>query len=238
MNEAAAPAPRKPRLRPRDAATLILVERKDENAKVLMGKRHESHKFMPGKFVFPGGRVEPADRRMKVACPLDPRVEAKLMARRRGATPSFARALALAAIRETFEETGIVIGADGFDGSEAPTPDAWRLYAQQKRLPDLHEMRFVARAITPPGRTKRFDTRFFVLDAKNIARKIDGFVHAQAELVELVWIDLKEAEQLDLPRITRRVLSEVRRQMAADFSLAAPVPFFYELYGQWRREEL
>src|SRR5208337_5017481 len=90
-------------LRPRDAATLILVERSERDAaRVLMGKRHAGHKFMPGKFVFPGGRVEPEDRRMCAAGALDPNVEEKLNARVRRPSPRFARALALAAIRETF----------------------------------------------------------------------------------------------------------------------------------------
>ena len=98
-------------LRPRDAATLILVDRREHRpALVLMGKRHAGHRFMPGKFVFPGGRVEPEDRRMAAAGALDPAVEEKLNARVRRPSPGFARALALAAIRETFEETGLAIG--------------------------------------------------------------------------------------------------------------------------------
>ena len=68
-------------LRPRDAATLIIVDREGPEPRVLMGRRHEGHKFMPGKFVFPGGRVEPEDRRMAAAGALDPYVEDKLNAR-------------------------------------------------------------------------------------------------------------------------------------------------------------
>src|SRR5665213_2665231 len=71
--------------------------------RVLMGKRHDRHKFMPGKYVFPGGAVEPADRRMSAAGALDAVVEAKLLAQTRRSSPGFARALALAAVRETFE---------------------------------------------------------------------------------------------------------------------------------------
>ena len=61
-----------PYLRPKDAATLILLDRSGRVPKVLLGKRHHGHKFMPGKFVFPGGGLEPADRRMGVARPLHP----------------------------------------------------------------------------------------------------------------------------------------------------------------------
>src|SRR3989442_12312094 len=97
-----------PYVRPKDAATLILVDRSGRVPKVLLGKRHQRHKFMPGKFVFPGGRVDAAARLMPVASGLDPHAEAHLMKRVQRASPAKARALALAAIRETFEETGPV----------------------------------------------------------------------------------------------------------------------------------
>src|SRR5205807_6364422 len=99
-----------PYVRPKDAATLILVDRDGRMPKVLLGKRHTRHKFMPGKFVFPGGRVDPADRHMPVARSLDPGAQANLMKRVAHPSPAGARALALAAIRETFEETGLVVG--------------------------------------------------------------------------------------------------------------------------------
>src|SRR5687767_15056322 len=95
---------------PRDAATLILLDRSGPSPKVLMGRRHHGHVFMPGKFVFPGGRVDPLDRQMAVGAPLDPRAEAKLMRHLQRPTPAKARGLALAAIRETFEETGLFLG--------------------------------------------------------------------------------------------------------------------------------
>src|SRR5262245_49719404 len=70
-----------PYVRPKDAATLILVDRSGRVPKVLLGKRHARHKFMPGKFVFPGGRVDPGDKRMPVAHPLDPHAQAHLLKR-------------------------------------------------------------------------------------------------------------------------------------------------------------
>src|SRR5260370_34465881 len=79
-------------LRPQDAATIILIDRSSAESKVLMGRRHHGHKFMPGKFVFPGGRVEAHDRYVPVAGELDPSVESRLMQRLR--CPSRARARA------------------------------------------------------------------------------------------------------------------------------------------------
>ncbi len=98
-------------VRPRDAATLILVRNDGASPRVLMGQRHANHKFMPNKFVFPGGRVDPADSRIRPVEDLRPEVARLLLSRMRG-TPSEnrARALALAAIRETFEETGLAVG--------------------------------------------------------------------------------------------------------------------------------
>src|SRR5713226_7225016 len=99
-----------PYLRPKDAATIILIDRSGAEPKVLMGRRHHGHKFMPGKFVFPGGRVERADRRVWAATALDSRIEVRLMQEVRRPSAEKARGFALAAIREVFEKTGLVLG--------------------------------------------------------------------------------------------------------------------------------
>ncbi len=189
MSDASAPPKtrRAPALRPRDAATLIIVDRSGSALRVLMGKRHPGHKFMPGKYVFPGGRLEAEDRRMAAAGALDPSVEAKLNLRVRRPSPGFARAIALSAIRETFEETGVVIGVAGYGGPDLPPPGAWRRFADTGVYPTLEGVDFLARAITPPGRPRRFDARFLVVDASLIAKQVGGVVHPEAELVDLVW---------------------------------------------------
>ncbi len=190
-------APRERALRPRDAATLILVDSAERGtARVLMGKRHAGHRFMPGKFVFPGGRVEPEDRRMVAAGALDTHVEEKLNARVPRPSANFARALALAAIRETFEETGLAIGVLGSSAPENPPPGAWTRFAATGVHPSLDAIDFLARAITPPGRPRRFDARFLIVDARFIAMRVDGAVHSEAELVELVWTPLDKARHL------------------------------------------
>src|SRR4051812_30230058 len=98
-------------IRPRDAATLILLDREGDEILVLMGRRHAGHAFMPGKFVFPGGRTDSADSRIAVATPLLPEEEARLTAGVGRISPSRARAIALSAIRETYEEAGLLIGS-------------------------------------------------------------------------------------------------------------------------------
>jgi 8-oxo-dGTP pyrophosphatase MutT (NUDIX family) len=227
-----------PNVRPRDAATLILIDRAKKTPRVLMGKRHHGHKFMPGKFVFPGGRIEPADRAMVCANALPAASEQKLMARVQRPSPLKARALALAAIRETFEETGLALGSLDHGAPDAPPEGPWRDFATHGVFPDLERMQFIARAITPPRRPKRFDTRFFAADAAAIAAQIDGIVHDGAELTELTWVTLKEARALDLPSITQVILKELEARIAAGFLPELPVPFYYERFGTFRREEL
>ena len=225
------------RLRPRDAATLIILDRSRPQTWVLMGKRHGKHKFMPGKYVFPGGRVEPEDRRMSVAAALDPHVEDKLNARVRRPSPAFARALALAAIRETFEETGLAIGVEAPAGADAP-PGAWTRFAGMGVTPSLGDIDFLARAITPPGRPKRFDARFLIIDARLIARRLDGVVHAEAELVDLVWTPLDKARELDLPNITHLALDDLASALGGGLDRLRPRPFYRELRGKRLREAL
>src|SRR5262252_5568929 len=105
------PGPKPRALRPRDAATLIIVDMASGEPRVLLGRRRADMVFMPGRYVFPGGRVERADRQIAVEHDLKAGDLKKLMLWMKG-TPSEARAraLALAAVRETFEEAGLLIG--------------------------------------------------------------------------------------------------------------------------------
>ena len=199
----------KPRaLRPRDAATLILVRRDASKPRVLMGKRHEAHKFMPGKYVFPGGRVDAADCRVAPSRPLDPAVTEKLISQMRG-KPSLNRAqgLGMAAVRETFEEVGYVIGASGaVPASRSP---AWSQFHQTGHGADLSGLKLLARAITPPGRPRRFDTRFFVADACVISNPDSPVAPETDELLTPHWVTIDEARQLDLPWITGQILKRL-----------------------------
>jgi 8-oxo-dGTP pyrophosphatase MutT (NUDIX family) len=227
-----------PNQRPKNAATLIIIDRSAAQPKVLMGKRHHGHKFMPGKFVFPGGRIEADDRRMPASGELPPRVEEALAARVVRSTPGRGRALAMTAIRETFEETGLAIGRKAAALPAGPTDGAWKPFFERRILPDLGRLAFIGRAITPPRRPKRFDTRFFAVDRDAICEEIEGVVGPDSELVELVWVALPEARHLDLPPITNVMLDELEHRIAKGFSHDLPVPFYYELRGRFTREQL
>lgn len=227
-----------PNIRPRDAATLIVIDRTGPSPKVLLGRRHERHKFMPGKYVFPGGGVEPGDRRMNVAGALPAMVETRLLSRMNRPSSSKARALALAAIRETFEEAGLLIGARDHGAPENPPAGSWSDFAALGVFPSLEALHFIARAITPPGRPRRFDARFFAVDAEHVAHRVERVAGADAELLDLVWKPIAEAYALDLPGITRTILGELEARIAAGFHHHLPAPFFYESRGRALRSEL
>ena len=181
-------------LTPKDAATLILVRRDQATPRILMGQRSGGHAFMPNKYVFPGGRLDAADSRVKPAKDLHPATLAKLMARMRG-KPSAARArgLAYAAVRETWEETGLLFGRKAIGDA-----------------PDLSGLTLIMRAITPPGRTRRYDSRFFVADAEAISNIDDPHHDGGGELLTLSWLTLEEIANLDLPSITVDALKRLQ----------------------------
>lgn len=224
--------------RPKDAATMMILDRSGTRPKVLMGKRHASHKFMPGKYVFPGGRVDAGDRQMVATGAVPQICEDRLGKRCLRPSAGKARALAMAAIRETFEETGLLFGSDEFGAPDAPPQGSWSDFAAQGIYPDLSAVTFVARAITPPRRPKRFDTRFFAIDASAVAKRIDGIIGPDSELVDLVWVDFDEAKELDLPTITKVIIQEVEARIEGGFAPYLPVPFYWEKRGSFVREEL
>jgi 8-oxo-dGTP pyrophosphatase MutT (NUDIX family) len=227
-----------PTVRPKDAATMIILDSSGAEPKVLMGRRHPGHKFMPGKFVFPGGRIEASDRRMAACGALNGICEARLMNRVQRPTLSRARALALSAIRETFEETGLMFGQIGLGRPDAPAGSTWESFARHGVFPDLETVTLIARAITPPGRPKRFDTRFFLVDSAQVAHRIEGVVGPDSELVEIVSVTFPEAIGLDLPTITRTVLADLQARIAGNLAPHLPVPFYYEARGAYRRDTL
>jgi 8-oxo-dGTP pyrophosphatase MutT (NUDIX family) len=227
----------KPRksLRPRDAATLIVVDDATGEPRVLLGRRRLDMVFMPGRYVFPGGRVDPADRHITLEQDLGSGNLEKLMVAMRG-NPSRARAraLALAAVRETFEEAGLVIGTPA-PALEAPKSSAWQQFFALGFRPAVHQLTFFARAITPPGRPRRFDTRFFCVPASAIVHKT---ATADGELSDLEWHSIAQARALELPNITRVVLEDLGERLAAGALHACniPVPFYHRRNGNFHRD--
>lgn len=204
----------------RDAATIVLWRAAGTGFEVLMGQRGSTAVFMPDKFVFPGGAVDEQDRHVggSVPAPL-------LRQLSTDAPEDLAVALAHAAIRELWEETGLLLGRPG---TPHPSPPAdWRGFFEQGLVPDPSPLRFFFRAITPPGRPRRFDARFFLCPATAIAGDVDDFSQASDELRHLQWVTLEKTRHLSLPFVTEVVLSEVT-ELLTQPEVTKDIPFFHQ----------
>ena len=206
----------------RDAATVILARQLPEGPAVLMGQRGARAAFMPSKFVFPGGAVDPGDGAVPLARPFAPACTARLA--EDCDRPLAATAFAAAAIRELWEETGLRLGRPG--AWPAPPPPDWQGFATTGLLPDAGALRFIFRAITPAGRPRRFDARFFLAEAGALADDPDDFSRAADELSHIAWVPIAEARRLDLPFVTEVVLAEVAALLAAGSPQPEAIPFF------------
>ena len=182
-------------MRPVDAATLVLWRRRHGAVEVLMGRRHKNHVFMPHAWVFPGGRVDRADSALKPETALRQDVKARL---ERAANPTRARAIAAAGVHEVFEETGLMLGTQDDDA-----PGGFR--------PRLDGLDYFFRAITPPGRSRRFDARFLVAEADESMGDITG---GDGELLDAAFFPMEDARNLDIAGITRIALAEFDRWVA------------------------
>jgi 8-oxo-dGTP pyrophosphatase MutT (NUDIX family) len=204
----------------RNAATVIVLRDRFTRPSILMGQRGAKAAFMPNKFVFPGGAVDSADAQITLASPL-PEVCATRLAE--DADKNLVHAIAVAAIRELWEETGLVLGQPGRWTTEPPAD--WADFAATGHVPDAAALQFVFRALTPPGRPRRFDARFFLVDAEALQSDADDFSAASDELSHLQWVPLDEARRFDMPFITEVVLAEVQAR-ATLMDAPDSVPYF------------
>ena len=240
MTDARHSAARAP-LKPVDAATVIIVKQDAGGPRILIGQRHPRHRFMPGKFVFPGGRVDPEDRRMAPAVEMAPATLDRLLLQMRGrASPARAQGIAMAAIRETYEETGLVIGRPaGSDYADGAWSESWRNFRAEGYAPDPSCLTYFARAITPPDRVRRFDSRFFVVAAQAIANLDRPAKISNEELLTPRWVTFGEAYGLDLPSITRDILQRLEVLWTpSGLPAAFPLPFRYLKGKTWRCDYL
>ena len=204
----------------RNAATVIVLRDRHETPHILMGQRGAKAAFMPNKFVFPGGALDPGDADIPLVHPVPHPCLDRLA---EDAPAGLETALAVAAIRELWEETGLVLGHPGAWGG--PVPADWADFAATGHRPSAEALQFVFRAITPPGRPRRFDARFFLVDAAMIRGDLDDFSRASDELSHLQWVGLDDVRSFDMPFITEVVLSEVQKR-AQSVEPPESVPFF------------
>lgn len=201
--------------RPRDAATLVLWREGPRGLEVLMGVRSARHRFMPGRLVFPGGRVDAADAGAPVASPLRPATRRALENR---ATPRLAQAIGVAAARELLEETGLALGELAPDGGLRP---------------DLAALDYLCRALTPPMSPVRFNARFLTAPATAVRGELNG----SGELEGLGWHAVEGAPAEALAPITAKVLAEFRAVMAMTEAARAARPLIWYQGRDHRRLE-
>ena len=214
----------------RDAASVLLIRDRSSSPRVLMGQRSSKAAFMPNRFVFPGGAVDPDDGCMNLCGMPDPLCLRRLERRTVSTT---ADRILLCAIREFWEETGLRLA----ERTERPVdrttvPSCWQEFCATDRIPSARGLVFLYRAVTPPGRPRRFDARFLFgdINAVPLMGNPDDFGAASGELANLQWVDLQQAAKLDVPLITRLVLKELENAI----NLGEPppkVPFRYEENG-------
>jgi 8-oxo-dGTP pyrophosphatase MutT (NUDIX family) len=198
--------------RPRDAASLILLRGEEERLEVLVGRRSARAKFMPGVYVFPGGGIEAPDR-----LPWSVEAGAESLAPR-------LRRSARAALRETWEEVGVLFGR-GAAPDAAPVPPTQAPIERAYRAHDLtaaiDRLRYVGRAITPSYSRRRFNTRFFVGDGGDAF----GEPRASEELDDAGWRRLEPDLLESFRDVTRFMLA--RALALRGGTASGPAPLFY-----------
>ncbi|MGE0231723.1 MAG: hypothetical protein AB7O39_02735 [Flavobacteriaceae bacterium] len=220
-------APAKQRAaRPRDAASLVILDQRRGKPHILMGRRNAALKFLPGAYVFPGGRVDRRDHHAPFDGDLHEATAARLLLdMKRGPSLRRARGLALAAVRETYEEAGMLIGRAG---SVSRTPEGmWKGFYSHGVVPDLSQLTYFARAITPPHRPRRFDTRFFAVSARHVAHSIDFDHRPDRELDTMEWVPIDAIGDLKTAPITQFVLSDLKALLDSRGTVPPGCPIAY-----------
>ncbi|MBB3935346.1 NUDIX domain-containing protein [Aureimonas phyllosphaerae] len=226
------------RVRPKDAASLLVYDSVKGEIRFLMGVRAASHLFMPGHLVFPGGRLEASDMALARHLAVDAAVATRLMAGSpKPRITCHAAALALAAIRETQEETGLLVAELG---RPLAMPAGWEPFAAAGAVPTPRALMPLARAITPPGLPRRFDARFFLVSAD---RLLDRRLPARPptdEFDTVIWVGPEQLKNFRVAEITARVLDAAFRRLEAGTQDDpwAPIPFFRRRRGEHTVEYL
>lgn len=196
--------------RPRLASTIVLTVGDRKHPKILMGQRSNRHDFMPSVYVFPGGRVDRADSYAKYAGDLSPRSERILET---AFAPRKARALVLAAVRETWEETSLLLGRPVPDGERNLNHGSYDAFRQAGIRPDISGIEVFGRAVTPPHRHKRFDAWFFHKHLGDIA---PPKIADSAELLNVSWFTFAQIESLEQQRATTMMLHVLKDYLKYD----------------------
>lgn len=169
-----------------------------------MGRRPSRSSFMPDVYVFPGGAVDSCDARAKPSLTLAEDTAAHMAV---GGSVARAQTLAMAAVRETYEETGLLITKAGHPG--AVKDASWQAMASRGLSADLSVLKYFARATTPADQPKRFNARFFICRAEDVNNLNPDTLKDNDELLDLRWVPLSNPDELPLRSVTKFLLSEL-----------------------------
>lgn len=191
-------------VRPRDAASLVIHRKRRTHHEVLMGRRGSKARFKPGVYVFPGGILERSDFHARSAGELDAEIAPMLAV---GNSASKAAALAMAAVREAFEEAGLLFGVPGDVGGVQHA--TWIEFRRREVAPDLGKLTFVGRAITPSFQPIRFHARFFSVDADHLQGELSG----DGELEDLHWVRIDRSTGLELMIVQEMIMKTLNERL-------------------------
>jgi 8-oxo-dGTP pyrophosphatase MutT (NUDIX family) len=220
---------REPPAAVRDASTVVIAR---ESGEILMMKRPGTMRFAAGAYVFPGGRVDEADSDPRVGWHGTPQED---FGTKLGASPEQARALVVAAVRETYEESGILLAGSPDGQTVVPDGPEWdadraAIRAGELSFPDLlvkHGLVILAdrivpwaRWITPVAEPRRYDTRFFAAIVPE-GQTVDGHL---AEADKIAWV--APGAGLDAARAGEIMLLPPTSATLSEFSAAGDVGDF------------
>jgi 8-oxo-dGTP pyrophosphatase MutT (NUDIX family) len=195
--------PGKAPVKPRDAATLIIWRNGNNGVEALMGRRSRKAAFVPDFYVFPGGRLDPLDHQVRPATPLNSTLVGSMGVR---GSKKMAETLAITAVRETFEETGLLLAESGDVGIDSH-PD-WTYWKERGLAPELHNLGYFGRAITSPVSPIRFNARFFIVHADLLQGQLGG----SGELSELAFYPAADViDNMPIVDVTEFMLTSLIR---------------------------
>jgi 8-oxo-dGTP pyrophosphatase MutT (NUDIX family) len=199
-------------VRPRDAASLILLRGEGRDLELLAGRRPGHVKFMPGVWVFPGGAIDREDNKPWRVESGGERLPPRLLRSAR------------AALRETWEEVGVLVGRSGSTSAAAAAPahaltPVETAYAEQHILASIDALTYVGRAITPTPVFRRFNTRFFLADGSDVV----GEPASSDELEDVGWHPIARRPLAPFRDVTQFMLARAMALRAGTASAEAPL---------------
>jgi 8-oxo-dGTP pyrophosphatase MutT (NUDIX family) len=216
---------RHPAVKPVDAAGLVLIRQgRNGPPEVLLGRRHMRAGFLPDIYVVPGGRVDGEDN-LPSGFPETPNPAVAAMLDSGGCKRPIA-AFLRAALRETYEETGLLVGRAATIATTAATErqiadlPVWQAYAAANLVPDLGGLDFLLRAITPVTSHRRYNTRFFLADGGHATGTLTG----DGELEDLGWRRQRDLAALNIVDVTHAVLAEAFRRWETQSAIGTTRP--------------